>query len=100
MAMSVCLCIVCLSFPVMVAAWSHWDRDHIPHKLKNIYCLISTGKNKLTRGYSGHLTFTDVTFLVSAIQEDSGGSNRYNSTMHLNVILQSSRLGRGMPQGR
>lgn len=102
MAMSVCLCIVCRCFPVTVTEWRCWDRDHIPHKLKNIYCLISIGKNKLTSGYSGHLTFTDVTFLASAIQEDSRRYKQYYLAMNLNVTLQSglySRLGRGMPQG-
>jgi hypothetical protein len=84
----------------MVTEWSHWDRDRIPHKLKNIYCLISIGKNKLTSGYSGHLTFTDVTFLASALQEDSQGSKQYNLAMNLNVTLQYSRLGSDMPQGR
>lgn len=45
------------------------------HKVKNIYCLISIEK-KFTSGYSGHLTFTDVIFLVSAIQENSQGSKQ------------------------
>lgn len=49
-----------------------------PHASQGQKYLLSDlhRKKKFTSGYSGHLTFTDVIFLVSAIQENSQGSKQ------------------------